>query len=299
MGNQENAWRVRRQSKPDAGERSRSRIQADAAERQRQCRARKRGHALASTIEPDSFQVPAREIRRGAQRILHSIDETLQEFTSTEDRGRVLQRVFSYAGSSTDLLSTSSHLGSGGRIQSDILSGLKRSLSEVKAARTGAQLATKHAILTAVVSGSSSSSLRGQARLLEVHPRNIALAVARRKVMEESTVFKWTLSVRKRRSDVLDEDTKAVVLLWWACETRNTPNRKEVVRKRLLDGTIDTKPTQYLMESQVIHFILFYFLHVMKFTGFRVHSEVKVNFVSNFGVFCNALVIGNFLVLCI
>ena len=78
---------------------------------------------------------------------------------------------------------------------------------------------------------------------------NIALALARRKFMEASMVFKWTLSIRKRRADVLDEDTKAVVLMWWACETRNSPNRKEVVRKRLGNSVIDTKPTQYLMES--------------------------------------------------
>ena len=94
--------------------------------------------------------------------------------------------------------------------------------------------------------------------------------------MEASIVFKWTLSIRKQRSNVLDEDTKAVVLLWWACETRNSPNRKEVVQKRLEDGVIDTKPTQYLMESQVILFILHFLLLLGKLTGFRMHLGVKV-----------------------
>ena len=56
--------------------------------------------------------------------------------------------------------------------------------------QTAAQLGTKHAILTALVSGSSSLSLRGQAKLLDVHPQNIALALACRKVMEASIVFK-------------------------------------------------------------------------------------------------------------
>ena len=141
------------------------------------------------------------------------------------------------------MLNTSFHLRSHGRIHSDIVSGLKQSLSEVKVSRTVAQLGTKHAILIAVISGSSSSSLHSQAKLLDVHPQNIALALARRKVMEASIVFKWTLSIRKQRSDVLDEDIKAVVLLCWACETRNSPNRKEVVQKRLGDNVIDTKPT--------------------------------------------------------
>lgn len=253
MGSQENAARGIGQTRPGPAERLRAHIRADVAERQRKCRARKRAHALATTAEPNALEVAALEIRRGAQRILESIDETLEAFTSAEDRGRVMQRVFTYAASSTNLMSTSFHLGTQGRIHSDIVSGLKQSLSEVKVARMAAQLGTKHAILTTVVSGSSSSSTRGQARVLEVHPRNIAQARARRKVMEASAVFKWTLSIRKQRSDVLDEETKVVVLLWWASETRNSPNRKEVVRKRLIDGAIDTKPTQYLMESQVIH----------------------------------------------
>jgi len=253
MGSQENVARSTRQTKAGPGERLSARIQADVAERQRKCRARKQADALATTIEPSVLEMSAREIRWGAQRIFESIDKTLQAFTSVEDGGRVMQRVFSYAGSSINLMNTSFHLGSEGRIHLDIVSGLKQSLSEVNAARTAAQLGTKHTIFTAVVSRSSSSSLHGQARVLEVHLRNIALAKARRKVMEASRVFKWTLSIRKQRLDVLSEETKTIVLLWWACETRNSPNRKEVVRKRLVDGAIDTKPTQYLMEPQVIH----------------------------------------------
>ena len=91
------------------------------------------------------------------------------------------------------MLSTSFHLGSHGRIQANIVNGLRQSLFEVKVPRTTSELGTKHAILTAVVSGGSSSSLCGQAKLLEVHPRNIALAIACRKVMEASTL----LSIRK------------------------------------------------------------------------------------------------------
>ena len=159
-------------------------------------------------------EVSSREIRRGAQRIIRCIDETLQGYRSAQDRGQVMQRVFSYAESSSNLGSSCFPVGSEGRAHSDILSELKQSLSEVKSAQTATELGTKHAILTAVISWSSTSSLRGQAWLLQVHPRNVALAIARKKIVAESSVFKCTLSKRKQRSDVLDELSKATVLSW-------------------------------------------------------------------------------------
>ena len=133
---------------------------------------------LSRSVEPSLVEVPTRDIRWGAQRILDNIDETLQDFNFVKDRGRILQRVFNHASSSTNLLNTSFHLGSHGRIHSNIVSGLKQSLSEVKVPRTAAQLGTKHAILTAVVSGSSSSFLRGQANLLDVHPRKYCSSIS-------------------------------------------------------------------------------------------------------------------------
>ena len=92
-------------------------------------------------------EVSAREIRRGAQRIIGCIDKTLQGYRSAQERGQVMQRVFSYTKSSSSLGSSCFTVGSQGSAHSDILSGLKQSLSEVKSARTTAELATKHAIL--------------------------------------------------------------------------------------------------------------------------------------------------------
>ena len=205
-------------------------------------------------------EVSAREIRRGAQRIIGCIDETLQGYCSAQERGQVMQRVFSYTESSSSLDSSCFTVGSQGSAHSDILSRLKQSLLEVKSARTTAELATKHAILTALVSGSSTLSLRGQTHLLQVHPQNVALAIARRKIVVASSTFKCTLSKRKQRLDVLDEGSKVAVLSWWASETRNSPNSKEVIRKRQWNGAIDTKPTQYLMESQVTAFTCLHLL---------------------------------------
>lgn len=133
----------------------------------------------------------------------------------------------------------------------EILSGLVQSLEEVKQAKNKVELATKHAILTAVVSSGSSGSIRKKARLLGVHHRNVSAAILRRKKMNSRERFQWVLSVRKVRVDVLSNATKNAVVKWWISETRMSPNRKEVVRKRIGPGDYEEKPTQYLLETQV------------------------------------------------
>ena len=64
-----------------------------------------------------------------------------------------------------------------------IVSSLLQSLSEVKTSKTKAQLATKHAILTAAVTNGTRVSARQTARLLGVHHRNVAMAAQRRATM--------------------------------------------------------------------------------------------------------------------
>lgn len=93
--------------------------------------------------------------------------------------------------------------------------------------------------------------MRKKARLLGVHHRNVSAAILRRKKMDSAERFQWVLSARKVRVDVLSTATKNVVVSWWISETRMSPNRKEVVRKRIGLGKYEEKPTQYLLETQV------------------------------------------------
>jgi hypothetical protein len=55
---------------------------------------------------------------------------------------------------------------------------------------------------------------------------------------------------------------KAIVLSWWAVETCMSPNQKEVGRKILGLHLYEKKPTQYLMETQVIVLFIFVLLHL-------------------------------------
>jgi hypothetical protein len=57
----------------------------------------------------------------------------------------------------------------------DFLSGLVQSLSEVKLPNTVKKLTTKHAILTTLINSSSNTSIWPKARMLKMHPKNVAM----------------------------------------------------------------------------------------------------------------------------
>jgi hypothetical protein len=47
------------------------------------------------------------------------------------------------------------------------------------------------------------------------------------------------------------EAVKEVVIMWWIQETRVSPNRKQVARRRIVAGVYNEKPLHFLMEPQV------------------------------------------------
>jgi len=62
----------------------------------------------------------------------------------------------------------------------------------------------------------SSSSVRGMARLLGMHHRNVTAALSQRSRMCESESSLWRLSVRKKSTDgVLPPSTRNLVVQWW------------------------------------------------------------------------------------
>jgi hypothetical protein len=84
------------------------------------------------------------------------------------------------------------------KVKNEIVVGLVKSLEEVKRPCSIAKLATKHVLLTTIVSSDGQSmSLRQRACVLGVQHCNISYEVQRRKLMDCNVVFLWTLSIRK------------------------------------------------------------------------------------------------------
>ncbi len=68
-------------------------------------------------------------------------------------------------------------------VEQDLLLGLAQFLDEVKRSNNATKLATKHVILTMIVSSDNSFSCRRKTYLLNVHTRNVVKVVKRQELM--------------------------------------------------------------------------------------------------------------------
>ena len=137
-----------------------------------------------------------RQVRCDANAILEVVLSTLGKIVDLQHQATVLQTIWSDPVMAA-YLPESFRLSVEIKAQKEVITGLVRSLSEVKNGRSKAELAINHAILTAAVSSMPSMSSREKARLLGVHPRNVRAAVQQRGAMDSSKDIVWILSIRR------------------------------------------------------------------------------------------------------
>lgn len=229
--------------------------------RQKLCRSRRleahnfregssSGLGLLEHEDAETDSLSKREERRIALTIARAIREGLGACLGPRTRKAVLSRTLDHSLLKGDLrdyvLSSKSAIA-----YQEIVDGVNAQLGQVKGSHSAAQLATKHAILDASVSAHRKSSTRELARALGVHHRNISLAIAKRELMHSGGDFLVVLTIRKRRNDGISDSDKEVIVGWWVSETRVSPNKKDVTRKRMSPGVFDEKATHYLQETEV------------------------------------------------
>jgi hypothetical protein len=61
--------------------------------------------------------------------------------------------------------------------------------------------------------------------------------------------------MREKKPDGISIHMRNVALQWWVSETRVSPKKSNVIKKRLEVGVFDEKPTHFLMETQVCRLI--------------------------------------------
>lgn len=127
------------------------------------------------------------------------------------------------------------------------LESFRIELQSVKNANSKVFLARKGALLDAAVSKGCDGA-RSLGRVLQVHPRNIYAAVGRRIGLEPANHFQ--LLERAKRAGLSDY-VKEKVHLWWTEQTRVSPNKKDVTKKRTGRSEYDVHATQYFTETQV------------------------------------------------
>jgi len=189
--------------------------------------------------------------RKIALTIARAIREDLGACPGPRTRKAVLSRILDHSLIKGDLpdyvLSSNSAIA----YQEIVDHSLNVQLGQVKGSHSAAQLATKHDILDVFVSAHKKSSMRELARALGVHHCNISLAIAKRELMHSRGDFLVVLTIRKRRNDGINDSDKEVIVGWWMSETRVSPNKKDVTRKRMSAGVFDEKATHYLQETKV------------------------------------------------
>lgn len=134
----------------------------------------------------------------------------------------------------------------------------------------GTQSADARAARNAVLAASTGSPVkkrrleRAFANALKQPRSAVSWAINRRGQLKQGHSF-WALTQRAKRSDALSEEVKEKVILFWARETRVSPNKKDVVRHRLGPKQHETHPAHLLEISQVrfttaVVNLCFYFL---------------------------------------
>lgn len=142
------------------------------------------------------------------------------------------------------------------------LESFRTQLQSVKTSHSRMFLARKGAVLDAAISEGCDGA-RALSRVLQVHPRNIPAAMEN--WVGVDPVNQFALLERKKRAG-LTEYVKEKVHLWWTQQTRVSPNKKDVTRKRMGRNDYMVHATQYLVDTQVcmlflpVHFLLLVFM---------------------------------------
>lgn len=151
------------------------------------------------------------------------------------------------------------------RAQHSFIVSYKNELESLKIPTSREKLVRKTTLLEAAVS-TDVCGLRALSRVLSTKPNNISNAIHRRQALEENGSSIFTLAERRKREG-LSSNTKAVVNLWWTSETRVSPNKKDVTRKRLGPRTYEQHPTHFLLESLVcyqLHIYLYFYQYASR-----------------------------------
>lgn len=232
------------------------------AERQRTSRARRDllaalndgGETEADPIEGREGS-PQRRIHRTtvdrhADRISCTLIQQLLRLDSAELRAAVLQRDFSNV-HIQPLLPAYYPRAEDARSERQLLMNIRAELQRTKNPHTSGLLARKRSILEAAVSEIEADFSKFH-RILGTNKVNVVGAIDR--VHNASTTLSTRLVVpcRRKREGGISDAVKIVVMTWWTAETRVSPNRKDIRRKRLGRSLYDTHPAHLLMETQVL-----------------------------------------------
>lgn len=133
-----------------------------------------------------------------------------------------------------------------------VCNGIAEAWSELKYGVEKDKYLARNVIEAAVISVDDSRSVLAASRCIGMNRRTLRRAVSRRRLLNEREEgVLWCKSDRKKRKDALSQETIDAVISWWTEETRVSPSKKDIRRKRIGVRQFITHAGHWLEESQV------------------------------------------------
>ena len=136
------------------------------------------------------------------------------------------------------------------------LADLRQSMKIVKTARRKDHLATKQAVLTALV-GQSTVGQRYQsslAKALGIKRQNMHKAAKQRETIDADVAVRYPMGERKVRSDKISAEVVEVVEKYWEANTRILPCAKDKAQRRLAPKIYEVHCIHWLENTEVSYF---------------------------------------------
>lgn len=133
-----------------------------------------------------------------------------------------------------------------------VCNGLTEAWSSLKYAVGQDQRLARNVIEAAVISTEENQAAEAAIRCVGLNKRAVRRAMIRRHLLNESVEGElWARIDRKKRKDALPQSTIDIVVLWWTNETRVSPSKKDVRKKRVGVKKFLYHAGHWLEESQV------------------------------------------------
>ena len=135
--------------------------------------------------------------------------------------------------------------------QKVLISGMHNTLKAMKRPKSLKELFIKRASIMMVMSSTSRKpNIAAASRLLGIHRRNFY--AARSRLEHNHTQLPLHLCERQPYTNsVITEEVKAIVVTFWTQNTRVSPNKKDVCRKRIARKVFEKHPVHLLEQPQV------------------------------------------------
>ena len=219
-------------------------------ERQRQCRAR-RSEVLRAICEEGESQGSEDNninVERSTSRMAENY--AIQWYQETAGRGLQYQRslipkILKHAIWQSVLpnYSEMEHAW-------ETVGNIARGWQQIKGCHSRDDQRARNVIIPMV--SSVNTSMRQTMLLTGIHRRNLQVGIVRRLSLDAHVDRSlWALCGKSKRIDATPSSVCELIVEFWCLNSRVSPNRKDVVRKRIDSGMWETHATHHLMESQV------------------------------------------------